>query len=448
MAIKSADQVTLLDITDGYSVILSMESIALTAGATNKLNTAKTAAIAITVLRGDEQITPSAVTLGTLPSNVTATVGTLGLTTPVNVTFGANLAAGGSFDIVVTADDVTITKTFSYSLAFKGAMGTAAYVYNLLVSPAAVVKAENGTLSPASITVSATRGQGTETPAEYFGRFKIEYSSDGSTWTDGYISQSRDESSKSYTVPAAAKLLRCSLYLAGGTSTLLDTQTVPIVSDGPTGQTGQTGGTGPAGADAYTVILTNESHTFPAGITAAIASNTEVGIIAYKGATQVAATIGTISGTVTGLTATPSGSGTTSAKVTVAATTSLTTKSGTLTIPVTVDGHTFTKKFTWALSLTGATGAQGPQGDAGEDAITLVITSSQGFIFKNASIVTTLTAHVFRAGTELSSSEISALGAVKWYKDGDSTAVATGLTLAISAGDVTNKATYTAQLEG
>ena len=78
----------------------------------------------------------------------------------------------------------------------------------------------------------------------------------------------------------------------------------------------------------------------------------------------------------------------------------------------------------------------------------MVITSSAGTIFKNASISTTLTAHVYKAGVELTSTQISSLGTIKWYKNGSSTAESTtGPTYSISAGNVTNKATFEARLE-
>ena len=447
MGVKAADQITMMDLTDGCSVYLSMDSISMSATATNKLNASRTYEIVVNVIRGDEAIIPTNVTLGTLPAHVSATVGTLGTNTTITVTFAADLAAAGSFEIEVTVGDLTYVKRFSYSIAFKGATGTAAYQYHLNVSPAAVVKAEDGTLSPASITLSGTRASGTGNPAAYAGRFKVEKSADGESWSNAYTS-SANESSKSVDVPSDAKLLRCSLYLAGGTTTLLDTQTVPIVSDGAKGDPGQTGGTGAAGADAYTVLLTNESHTFAAGTSAAIAGSTECGVIAYKGATQVAATIGTITGQVTGLTTTLASNSTTSAKFTVTVTNKLVTKSGTLTVPITVDGKSFTKKFTWSLALTGQTGEKGDKGDAGDDAITMVVTSSNGTIFKNTAIATTLTAHVYKAGVELTSSQIADLGTINWYKDGGSTAVETGATLTINAGDVTNRAIYVAQLEG
>ena len=76
------------------------------------------------------------------------------------------------------------------------------------------------------------------------------------------------------------------------------------------------------------------------------------------------------------------------------------------------------------------------------------ITSSGGTIFKNTSVSTTLTAHVYKAGVEVTGDALTALGTIKWYKDGSTTALSTtGPTLTISAGDVTNKATYIAQLE-
>ena len=82
----------------------------------------------------------------------------------------------------------------------------------------------------------------------------------------------------------------------------------------------------------------------------------------------------------------------------------------------------------------------------GDDALTLTVTSSNGSTFKNTAIATTLTAHVYEAGAEVTGDDLAALGTIKWYKDDGE--IATGQTLAISAGDVNDEATYTAQLEG
>ena len=103
---------------------------------------------------------------------------------------------------------------------------------------------------------------------------------------------------------------------------------------------------------------------------------------------------------------------------------------------------------TGATGAKGDTGATGATGAAGADALTLVVTSSNGLIFKNSSIATVLTAHVYKGGVEQTGTALTALGTINWYKDGSSTSSATGATLTIDAGDVTGKATYVAQLEG
>lgn len=230
--------------------------------------------------------------------------------------------------------------------------GVSATVYDLVCSPSALVRNQSGTLQPSSITFSATQTKGTGTPSAYSGRFKIE-EYDGSSWTTKYPGSS-NESSKTYSPTSTAKSVRATLYKAGGTSTQFDTQTVPIVSDGADGSPGG------SGADAYTVLLSNEAHTFPAGTSAAVASSTTSQVLAFKGKTQIAATIGTISGKPTGMTTTITSNGTTSAYFTVNVTSSLTQASGVLTIPVTVDTNVqFSLKFSWSLAFTGQTGAQG-----------------------------------------------------------------------------------------
>lgn len=127
------------------------------------------------------------------------------------------------------------------------------------------------------------------------------------------------------------------------------------------------GDKGDDGKDAYTVILTNESHTFAGSTTAALAGSTTCNVVAYKGATQMAATIGTITGQPTGMTTSITSNGTTSAYFTVTVTTEMTTKNGVLTVPVTVDGKSFSMKFTYSLALKGEQGEQGDKGEQGAD---------------------------------------------------------------------------------
>ena len=193
--------------------------------------------------------------------------------------------------------------------------------------------------------------------------------------------------------------------------------------------------------DAYSVILTSESHTFPGSTSAALAGSITTQIIAMQGASRVSASV-TVSEITKpdGVTVSSDGDST-SPKLTIAVSTAVKT-GGTVKIPVHIGDITITKDFTFAIAFKGGTGA------TGADAITLSVTSSNGTIFKNSAIATVLTAHVYKAGAELDADDIATLGTIKWYKDGGTTAVATGITLTIDAGDVTNKATYIAQLEG
>ena len=119
---------------------------------------------------------------------------------------------------------------------------------------------------------------------------------------------------------------------------------------------GMTGKTGADGKDAYTILLGNESHAFAGSTAAALAGSTTCSVVAYKGATRVAATIGTISGLPTGMTASVASNGTTIPVITFTVTTSMTTASGTVNIPVTVDGKTFTKVFSYSIAFRGDPG--------------------------------------------------------------------------------------------
>ena len=123
------------------------------------------------------------------------------------------------------------------------------------------------------------------------------------------------------------------------------------------------GNTGNAGADAYTVLLSNESHSFPVESnghpSSTVSTTTEV--IAFKGASTIAPSAVSVSGAPTGITTSVSG-----AKVTIdMGTSSPSATSGTFNINVTVDGKSFAKVFSWSKAIKGATGATGPTGSAG-----------------------------------------------------------------------------------
>jgi hypothetical protein len=240
----------------------------------------------------------------------------------------------------------------------QGPAGTpAATIHLTATAQVLAVPAGGTTTTPASATVTGTAVNTTITVWEY--------SVDGSsTWTST-APAGVSRSGNVVTITGSTMTARTIAVRMTNGSGVADTLTVAKVSDGATGATGPTGSTGAAGADAYTVLLTNEAHTFPGGTSAALAGSTTSTVVAYKGTTQQSATIGDITGQVTGLTTSLNNNGSTTAGFTVTVTTALTQQSGELTVPVTVDGRTFTKTFSWAVSRTGATGSTGPQGPAG-----------------------------------------------------------------------------------
>ena len=161
------------------------------------------------------------------------------------------VSANGTIPIVFTVDGVSFTKMFTYSIAFKGDIGNTgspgqpgspgapATSYWLISSASAVQKTSIGTITvtPSTLTFTGKSQTGTATPTDYACRWIIAYSTDGTNYTNLYTS-SANEASKSITVATTYKTIRARMYLAGGTTTLLDEQIIPVVSDGVKGDTG------------------------------------------------------------------------------------------------------------------------------------------------------------------------------------------------------------------
>lgn len=279
MAIKAVNQIDVIDLTDGYSVVLTNDNYTFL-GTTTSVNGTQTTTTQVMALCGSEQV-PCTVGTITCPTGISAVSDGKSPQPTITVTATSALTKSGTITIPIVVDgDITIAKTFSYSIAFKGQTG------------------QNGT----SVTVSST----------------------SVTYQVGTSGTTKPTGEWSTTVPSVPN------------GQFLWTKTVVKYSDG---------------------------------------KSTEAYSVSYKG-------------------------------------------------------------------------TNGTNGSNGKDAITMAITSSGGTIFKNTAIATTLTAHVYKGGVEVTGSALAALGTIKWYKDGGTTSVATGATYTIGAGDVTNKATFSAQLEG
>lgn len=167
-------------------------------------------------------------------TNVTGALSTTGSKNIYTVT---NLSAdSGYVDITATKLGVSVTKRFTLSKSRQGLQATA---YWLVSDTVAIKKGTNNLYTPTSINVTGKSQAGINTPANYACRFIIEETTDGSNWVTKYTS-SADEATHNYTPTAQATSaiiqVRVTMYLAGGTTSMLDQQIIPIVSDGKIGR--------------------------------------------------------------------------------------------------------------------------------------------------------------------------------------------------------------------
>lgn len=159
----------------------------------------------------------------------------------VSVTGMTAALATGTITIAAVYNGVTYTQVFTISKANAGSDGTPATVYWLSTSASAIAKNAAGAYNPTSFTVNAYSQTGTNAPAAYTGRFQIQTQATlNGGWTTTY-SSAGNEASTTYSVPASIVAIRVYLYQAGGFTTLLDQETLPVVADGQPGTQGDRG---------------------------------------------------------------------------------------------------------------------------------------------------------------------------------------------------------------
>ncbi len=118
------------------------------------------------------------------------------------------------------------------------------------------------------------------------------------------------------------------------------------------GVKGDKGDKGDAGTDAYTVLLSNESHIFQGDTEKPLKQIVACDIIAYKGATRVPSNIGIITGP-PGMNFNGIDNGETTNRLEITVWPTLTERSGVVDIPITVDDKSFTRQFSWTVALEG-----------------------------------------------------------------------------------------------
>ena len=281
----------------GLSGILTNESFTTTSASDGTGYTLTSAGGTFRVYSGSSEVTTSSA------FSVVGSATLNGLTIAINASTGVYSLSGASwtsdtetFTLQAVYSGGTLTKTYKISKVKSGASGSSAVSYSITPSVSSIRKDNSGILSPTSVTFSATSTTGTGAPVTYAGRFIIATSVDGATFTDQYTSAA-NESSRVYTIPAGITYIRARLYLAGGTATQVDQQTVIVLTDGSVGSPGQ---------DAVIATLTNDAQSL-----FSYADGTVVSFVSanglfriYKGSTDVTSSADNFAATASGCTGT------------------------------------------------------------------------------------------------------------------------------------------------
>ena len=126
MAIKSADQITIVDVTDAYSVILTSEAYTFVGGTSGVAsgNSCSTQAVAF---RGSSQCNSVSVTASDIvcPTGISADVTDNGSKNPtITFTTTATVSDACEATIPVSVDGIIVNKKFSFAVAKAGSNGT------------------------------------------------------------------------------------------------------------------------------------------------------------------------------------------------------------------------------------------------------------------------------------------------------------------------------------
>jgi len=254
-----------------------------------------------------------------------------------------------------------IIKVFSLIKVTAGANGTTPTIYSLECDSIVINKTTPSdgsavTYTPSSILVKGYSQTGNNARASYSGRFKI---TSGSTviYTSTANESSYTITSSNIASAAAHGNMVVALYKAGGTSTLLDKQTIVVTSDGAKGGKGDNGD---PGSDAINVIMGNYADVIPCTTANKPQASFPIDIpfVGYKGTTQVECSVATppkicgVTATVTQATARSVGH----IKYTLSTSTSISAASGTVTLTFTCEDQQITQNYTWTRSTAATNG--------------------------------------------------------------------------------------------
>jgi hypothetical protein len=316
MATKATDQLTLIDITDGYSAGLTSESFTFVGG-TSGVSSGATCSTDAFMFCGSQQCT--AVTIGTItcPTGISSTITNNGTSTPT-ITFKttATVSAACEATIPVTADGITINKKFSFAVAKTGATGSkgdsvtiSSQVVDYQVSTSGTT-VPTGTWSTTIPTVDTGKYLWTRTTVTYNGSngstvsYAVSYQgtngTNGTNGTSPTVSSTKNEyqqSSSGTTVPTGTWSTTPPTATAGQ---YMWTKTTVTYSDSKTAVSytvSKNGSNGSNGANAIRVEITSNAGNVFKNNSGSITLTAHV----YSGATEATiSTAGAVTGATTG----------------------------------------------------------------------------------------------------------------------------------------------------
>lgn len=300
----------------------------------------------------------------------------------------------------VTYGGTTVNKIFNLTKLKAGVNGVTPTIYSIESSHLTVNRNINNNYSPSSVTFNAYSKTGNDNKIAYTGRFKI--------YVDGVLkyTSSNDESEKAYTIPTdkQCSIIKAELYKSGSTTTLIDSQTVTVVSDGATGEPG-TGG--------LSFVLGNPSDTIPCNTDRTVSANYTITIpfAAYKGIDRIACKASYNSNSLpSGVTESSNTDGSADADGSLVFSVSKGSDlggkteaydTGSIQITLTANGVTNTQNYTWTKNI---------QAKSGTDAVVLQVYAPGGNIINNGENDVILSA-LMTSGTTTVTKDIS----YQWY---------------------------------
>ena len=183
MAIKAADQISIVDVTDAYSVILTSEAYTFVGGTSGVASGASctTQAVAFCGTNQCTNITVDASKI-TCPTGISASVANSG-SSAVTITFTttATISTACEASIPVVVDGITVNKKFSFAVAKAGTNGTSVTVKSTSVT---YQVGDSGTTPP-------TGTWGANVPSVANGKY---------LWTKTVVTYSDNKSTQAYSV--------------------------------------------------------------------------------------------------------------------------------------------------------------------------------------------------------------------------------------------------------